>query len=312
MSGSRLPGTALLVLLSVLFTLLAAPSVHAYDPFEWQHVETVEFVLIWRSSRTGQYRTSAAVGRTFDTLPAARAAAREGIAEYRRMMAEAMAELERWRRAWDEYVASGEYARDLAAARAAWNEAMASYRVPQFPEPSSVPGTSRDYHRGRPGAWRSDPAVRRYFDGFDENRDGVIDWGEIETFQQTVFETFQYRSNGRVLDPAEFMRYGGGDCDDFATFSAAFLEYHGYDGYVMTVERDGDPDSLHAVAALYIGDDTYQAGYHAVDAGPLYAGGSHPGGNYVLIDYWKIGGTLDRYDTLRHVARVDGVVGVAW
>ncbi len=293
-------GVTLLLSLSLLFSLLAAPEARAFDPFEWEYVDSVEFVRIVQNTRTGEYMTPVVAGRTFGTLDAARAAAREAIVEYERMMAEARAALERWRRAWDEYVASGEYGRDIAAARAALNEAMAAYQLPDV------------YHRRRPGAWRADPAVRRYFDGFDANADGAIDWGEIGNFQKAVFETFQYRTNERVLDPAEFMYYGGGDCDDFATFSAAFLEHHGYDGYVMVLERDGAPESSHAVAALYLGEDTYEPGYHSIGGGALYAGGRHPAGNYVLIDYWKIGGTLDRYDTLTHVARVDGVVGEPW
>ena len=287
---------------AIVLSLVAPPSTHAFDPFEWESVDRVEVASILQNTRTGEYMTPVAAGRTFDTLTAARGAARQAIAEYERMMADARAELERWRRAHDEYMASGEYAPDLAEARAAWREAMASRHTPW---PEAVPDHGRR-------SWRRNPTVRRYFDGFDANADGVINWGEIKTFQQTVFETFQYRLNGRVLDPAEFMRYGGGDCDDFATFSAAFLEYHGYDAYVMVVERTGDPSSAHAVAALYLGEDTYEAGYHSIEAGPLYSGGSHGGGNYVLLDYWKVGGTIDRYDTLSHVARVDGVVGEPW
>jgi hypothetical protein len=237
MSGRRpsnLTVFARLIAIAAGALLLAAQPAHAFDPSEWEYVDRVEFVRILQNTRTGEYMTTVVAGGPFQTLAAARAAARRAIAEYERMMAEARREVERWRRAWDEYMASGEYARDLAEARAAWNEAMASRHAP-WPEPA--PDRSRR-------SWRRDPAVRRYFDGFDENRDGAIDWGEIETFQQTVFETFQYRSNRRVLDPAEFMRYGGGD--------------------------------------------------------------------YVLLDYWKIGGTIDRYDTLTHVARVDGVVGEPW
>jgi hypothetical protein len=294
--------SARLIAIAAGALLFAPQPANAFDPFEWEYVDRVEFVSILQNTRTGEYMTTVVAGGPFQSLAAARAAARRAIAEYERMMAEARREVERWRRAWDEYVASGEYARDLAEARAAWNEAMASRHTP-WPEPA--PDRSRR-------SWRRNPTVRRYFEGFDGNGDGVIDWGEIETFQQTVFETFHYRSNGRVLDPAEFMRYGGGDCDDFATFSAAFLEYHGYDAYVMVVERTGDPSSAHAVAALYLGEHTYEAGYHSIDAGPLYSGGSHGGGNYVLLDYWKVGGTIDRYDTLSHVARVDGVVGEAW
>ena len=51
---------------------------HADDPFEWRHVETVEFVLILQNTRTGDFMTSAAPGRTFDSLEASRAAARSG------------------------------------------------------------------------------------------------------------------------------------------------------------------------------------------------------------------------------------------
>ncbi len=226
--GWRPAGAAFVLPLCLLLALVTAPAAHAFDPFEWEHVDSVEFVSILQNARTGEYMTTVAAGGPFETLGEARAAARGAIAEYRRTMAEAMAELERWRRAWDEYVASGDYARDLAEARAAWREAMAVYRVPGTPE------YNRDTVSDRNGrGWRTDPRLRRYFDGFDANRDGVNDWGEIETFQQTVFETYRYQHNDRVLGPAEFMYYGGGDCDDFATFSAAFLEYHGYGFHVQ-------------------------------------------------------------------------------
>lgn len=291
----------------MILLVAAGQAAHAFDPFEWQNVDRVEFVSILQNTRTGEYMTPIAPGRTFESLSGARAAARETIAEYERMMAEARRELELWRRAWDEYVQSGEYARDLAEARAAWNKAMASHQLPDVPGRSPQPKPVPDG-----GSWRRDQAVRRYFDGFDANADGVIDWGEIETFQQTVFESFEYRHNQRVLDPAEFIYHRGGDCDDFATFSAAFLEYHGYDAYVMAVEQKGDPTSAHAVAALYLGEHTYEAGYQSVSGGALYTGGTHPSGNYVMIDYWRVGGTIDHYDTVTDVARVDGLVGAPW
>lgn len=57
----------------------------------------------------------------------------------------------------------------------------------------------------------------------DLDGDGALCWKEIRAFQKRVVYTFEYQENRTALSPEEFIRNGGGDCEDFALFTAELV-----------------------------------------------------------------------------------------
>ncbi len=159
----------------------------------------------------------------------------------------------------------------------------------------------------------------KYFEQNDTNRNGELDWGEIKQFQALLSKNFSYENNDRVLTPGEFYSKKSGDCDDFSSFSASFIKYYGYPCYILTYNNHEDSYNGHAVAAIYIGDELYEEGSESITNKKLYSPKENgeldelaPNGNYVILDYWKVGGTIDKYDYLEHVSKLEDVIGSNW
>lgn len=93
----------------------------------------------------------------------------------------------------------------------------------------------------------NDPSILSIFNAADEDRDGKLSFFELEDFQKIVFATLKYRQNDIALRPDKFLSLGGGDCDDWALFSAAFCDYWGWEAYIAVLS-DGSPQGpAHAV-----------------------------------------------------------------
>lgn len=159
----------------------------------------------------------------------------------------------------------------------------------------------------------------KYFEQNDTNRNVELDWGEIKQFQALLSKNFSYENNDIVLTPEEFYSKKSGDCDDFSSFSASFIKYYGYPCYILTYNNHEDSYNSHAVAAIYIGDELYEEGSVSITNKKLYSPKENreldefaPNGNYVILDYWKVGGTIDKYDYLEHISKLEDVIGSYW
>ncbi len=84
----------------------------------------------------------------------------------------------------------------------------------------------------------------------DSNRDGKLSRQEIKAFQRMLSKRFRYISNKTALRPDEFIKQGGGDCEDWALMTAGLLTYWGYSAYVGGLENTNYPLG-HAVCLLY-------------------------------------------------------------
>ena len=122
----------------------------------------------------------------------------------------------------------------------------------------------------------------------DTNNSGYLSYNEVVSFQKRVVSRFIYRGNSTALRPDQFLVAGGGDCDDFALFTAGMLRYYGWEPYIGALD-DGKSPYGHAVCLSYE-ESAKPAELSAYDikAGSLVVG-SKPG-LYVPIDYEKVGG----------------------
>jgi hypothetical protein len=122
----------------------------------------------------------------------------------------------------------------------------------------------------------------------DLNRDAKLVWREIRVFQQELYEEFDYKANDVALRPTEFLRSGGGDCEDWALVTSALLRFWGIDSLIAVVKDRAGPDA-HAITlmrartpevrsqAIYLYERWIR---HIPDAEP---------GLYVPIDYNRVG-----------------------
>lgn len=251
--------------------------------------------LIWRDDDSGKYRTAFS-GKSFRTLAEAKAQVDQIQVERERYMAQLSAEI-------------AEFDKEIARLQEETDRILQ-----EMGYSSSVLRTDASAQRLDPGARPSE----QFFRKADLNGDGKLDWGEIKEFQAVVYRKFPYRANAKVLSPDEFIEAGGGDCDDFAAFSASLLKSYGYEAYVLTL-AEGEGDAEHAVAGLFIGEETYREGCLQVESATLFnprtglsTGVAAPNGNYVILDYWKVGTPVESFDSLEHVADVSDAIGSSW
>jgi len=127
--------------------------------------------------------------------------------------------------------------------------------------------------------------IQRYIDA-DIDRDGILAWSEIKIFQRRMQADFAYRINERALRPDEFLEEGGGDCEDFALFTAGLLFFWNYEACIGILDTG---DSSHAVTLVLV--DTLPRnfkGYYIADA--LVPPKDHfIEGLYTVIDYYRVG-----------------------
>jgi predicted transglutaminase-like cysteine proteinase len=133
----------------------------------------------------------------------------------------------------------------------------------------------------------TDELVISRFDRADTDRNGKLSWGELRRFQAEVYRDFRYENNARALRPREFFVAGGGDCEDFAIFSAAMLTYWGWEAYVASLSTN--PNDAHAVVFVRVDQPPSWASYYEVTAGPEDPR-FETSGIFVPVDYDIVGG----------------------
>mgnify|MGYP003933109119 CR=1 FL=1 len=126
-----------------------------------------------------------------------------------------------------------------------------------------------------------DPDLIATYASVDRDQNGDISWEEVQRFQSWLEQNFRYESNSRALRPDEFVRAGGGDCEDWSLMTAGMLRFWGIPVYVGSLtSREG----RHAIALVET-EHIPRAG-HPIDISP---GGALRAGRYVPIDYDHVG-----------------------
>ena len=132
------------------------------------------------------------------------------------------------------------------------------------------------------------PAKRMYMKA-DLDRSGRLSWSELKAFQLHLKRHERYLDNGTVLRPDQFLAQGGGDCDDWAVFTAGLLRFWGWEPYVGCFESPSGQEG-HAVCLVRLNEAPPRFTYYAVPEGTQLQNGAPKAGFYVPVDYEVVGG----------------------
>ncbi|HOY89900.1 MAG TPA: hypothetical protein PKZ09_09025, partial [Bacillota bacterium] len=162
----------------------------------------------------------------------------------------------------------------LGLATASKVEAIAAIRLPTFVAVTGLTNPS---------------LISRYLEA-DLNGSGKLSFDELETFQRKTYREFRYEANELALRPDEFLEAKGGDCEDFALYTAGLLRFWGWEPYLGSLgpARGGVG---HAVCLSYE-EGSFSGGYtyFEVEAWTTEDGTGLKPGKYVPIDYDQVGG----------------------
>jgi hypothetical protein len=128
----------------------------------------------------------------------------------------------------------------------------------------------------------------RYLDA-DLNGSSRLSFDELDTFQDRTFREFRYEANERALRPDEFLAAGGGDCEDFALYTAGLLRFWGWEPYIASFAGSNEGTG-HAVCLSYEeGAFPSDYTYFRIDEWTTEDGSTLKPGSYVPIDYDHVG-----------------------
>ena len=152
-------------------------------------------------------------------------------------------------------------------------EAIAAIRQPFFIEATGI----------------ADPALAAAYLRADLNQSGRLSFEELSAFQKKTYRDFRYEANETALRPDEFLAAGGGDCDDFALFTAGLLRFWGWEPYLgcLGPSRGG---TGHAVCLSYEeGSISPSFTYFTLSDWRTEDGTEAKAGKYIPIDYDQVG-----------------------
>jgi hypothetical protein len=162
-------------------------------------------------------------------------------------------------------------------------EAVSAIRLPQFVEAMGF----------------FDPELASRYLEADLNGSGRLGFEELKVFQEKTYREFRYLSNETALRPDEFIAAGGGDCEDFALYTAGLLRFWGWEPYIGSLASSRNTTG-HAVCLSYE-EGAFPKGYtyFEIDAWTTEDGSPLNAGKYVPIDY-------------DHVGALSNAVGPGW
>ena len=133
-----------------------------------------------------------------------------------------------------------------------------------------------------------DRTLMQIYMNADSDRNGHLSWREVAEFQRKTYRSFEYRYNSTALDPAEFLRQGGGDCEDFALFTCGMLRFWGWNCKVAGFYPPGGGCG-HAIAMVWSAAPINGYGYIRIPEGCMVGSTYMQAGCWIPIDYDSIG-----------------------
>ena len=143
--------------------------------------------------------------------------------------------------------------------------------------------------RSSPSAVPALTPAKRMYASADLDRSGHLSWSELKAFQVNLKRTERYLDNGTVLRPDQFLAQGGGDCDDWAVFTAGLLRYWGWEPYVGCFASPSGKEG-HAVCLVRLNEAPLRFTCYTVPDGTRLQDGTPKPGYYVPVDYEVVGG----------------------
>lgn len=152
--------------------------------------------------------------------------------------------------------------------------AIAAIRVPAFDRATGI----------------RDAALTARYLAADLDKSGKLSFQELEAFQRKTYAEFKYLQNETALRPDRFVAEGGGDCEDFALYTAGLLRFWGWEPYLGAFGPAGGGDGHMVCLSFEAG--SFPKGYSYFDVTHATAEDGTPlkSGRYVPIDYDKVGG----------------------
>ncbi len=144
-----------------------------------------------------------------------------------------------------------------------------------------------------------DPDLIADYLGADLNRTGKLSFEELQAFQKKLVSRFAYMPNESALKPDEFRAAGGGDCEDFALYTAGLLRFWGWEPYIGSLAPE-DKSLGHAVCLSYEEASLPKGfAFFMLESWTAQDGTGLKAGAYVPIDY-------------QHVGSLSNAVGEGW
>ncbi len=133
-----------------------------------------------------------------------------------------------------------------------------------------------------------DPRLEAIYAAADSDRNGHLSWQEIVSFQKTIYAIFSYKPNTTALRPDEFLDQRGGDCEDWALFTAGLLQYWGWNVEIATfLPTEGTTG--HAVAFVRVQSPIPGIGTYTIYPSQAAPSLGIEAGTYIPIDYNDVG-----------------------
>ncbi len=120
----------------------------------------------------------------------------------------------------------------------------------------------------------------------DLNKNGLLSWEEIKTFQIKINREYNYITNDTALRPEEFIIEGEGDCEDWALLTAGLLRFWNYEPYIGSLNFK---DDFHAVTLVKVDDLPYKFKGFYIQSAELTDENELLEGIYTYIDYYRVG-----------------------
>lgn len=133
-----------------------------------------------------------------------------------------------------------------------------------------------------------DRTLMQIYMNADSDRNGHLSWREVAEFQRNTYRTYAYRYNNTALDPSDFFREGGGDCEDFALYTCGMLRFWGWNCKVAGFYPPGGGYG-HAIAMVWSAAPINGYGYIRIDKGRAVGNTYMQAGYWIPIDYDSIG-----------------------
>ncbi len=136
----------------------------------------------------------------------------------------------------------------------------------------------------------------------------------IDDFIKENLKIFKYRENKIALSPKEFVKYEGGDCEDYAIYTSALLEQNGYKTYIGILVKE-NTTTAHAVCLIYsknknslvkLAKKVYYLKSVSFD---VFTNEPYPAGYYIPVDFDTFGDITIDFSSLKYITTAKNIIG---